>query len=301
MTASLSDAAASPRPGTGTGTRPADAAAEGGAVAGLRGARVLIPRGGSWGARVAAEVDRRGGVPIVAPLITSAPPRDEASRDRAFAALAAGEYSWLFVTSAASVEQLSAHNVRVPATTRIAAVGPATARAVAAAGADVAFVPVGESSAAAMAAQWCAGRTPAGAGRSLVVRSDLATAVISDELALRGFAVDVCIAYRTVGVDLPPQVAADLTTGAIDVVLLTSLSVARELRRQVGPLPPAVRVASIGPGTTRDAERLGFTVSHTARTQSVDALLAELDAHPPAEPAGGRPDPSIPTPPEGTP
>ena len=45
MTASLSDAAASPRPGTGTGTRPADAAAEGGAVAGLRGARVLIPRG----------------------------------------------------------------------------------------------------------------------------------------------------------------------------------------------------------------------------------------------------------------
>ena len=55
----------------------------------LRGARVLIPRDGSWGARVAAEVDRRGGIPIVAPLIASAPPRDEASRDRAFAALAA--------------------------------------------------------------------------------------------------------------------------------------------------------------------------------------------------------------------
>ena len=72
----------------------------------LRGARVLIPRDGSWGARVAAEVDRRGGIPIVAPLIASAPPRDEASRDRAFAALAAGDYSWLFVTSAASVEQL---------------------------------------------------------------------------------------------------------------------------------------------------------------------------------------------------
>ena len=60
-------------------------------------------------------------------------------------------------------------------------------------------------------------------------------------------------------------------------MLLTSLSVARELRRQVGPLPAQVRVASIGPGTTRDAERLGFTVAHTARTQSVDALLAELD------------------------
>lgn len=249
-----------------------------GAVAGaLAGARVLIPRGGAWGARVADEIARRGGEPVVAPLITSAPPRDEASRDRAFAALAAREYSWLFVTSAAGVEQLAAQGVVVPPATQVAAVGPATARAVAALGAEVAFVPRGESSAVALAAQWCAGREPSATGRSLVVRSDLATAHISDELQLRGFAVDVCIAYRTLGVDLAPEVAAELRSGRIDVVLLTSLSVARELRRQVGSLPPSVRVASIGPGTTRDAERLGFTISHTARTQSVDALVAELD------------------------
>ena len=243
----------------------------------LRGARVLIPRGGSWGDRVAREVARRGGEPVVAPLIASAPPRDAAERDRAFAALAAGDYSWLFVTSAASIEQIVSHGVDVPRETRIAAVGPATARAVASLGVEAAFVPAGESSAAALATQWCAGRTPARSGRSLVVRSDLASAVVSDELQLRGFAVDVCIAYRTVGVDLPVEVARELASGDIDVVLLTSLSVARELRRQVGPLRDGVRVASIGPGTTRDAERLGFTVSHTARTQSVDALLAELD------------------------
>lgn len=251
----------------------------------LRGARVLIPRGGAWGDRVAAEVARRGGEPVVAPLITAAPPRDEASRARAFAALAAGEYAWLFVTSAASVDQLAARGVEIPGTTQVAAVGPATARAVAALGSEVAFVPQGESSAVALAAGWCAGRAPADTGRSLVLRSDLATAHISDELQLRGFAVDVCIAYRTLGVDLAPEVVHDLRAGRLDVVLLTSLSVARELRRQVGALPPSVRVASIGPGTTRDAERLGFTIAHTARTQSVDALVAELDtptAHPPA-------------------
>ncbi|MFT4137360.1 uroporphyrinogen-III synthase, partial [Microbacterium sp.] len=213
-----------------------------------------------------------------APVIASAPPRDTAARDAAFVALAAGEYAWLFVTSAASVEQLARHGVTVPETTRIAAVGPATARAVAAIGAEAAFVPLGESSAAAMAAQWCTDRVPADTGRSLVIRSDLATAVISDELQVRGFAVDVCIGYRTVGVDLPASVVADLSSGAIDVVLLTSLSVARELRRQVGPLPPSVRVASIGPGTTHDARSIGFDVAHTARTQSVEALLAELDA-----------------------
>ena len=253
---------------------------------GLRGARVLVPRGGAWGARVATAITARGGDPIVAPLISSAPLRDEAARDRAFAALAAGEYGWMFVTSAASVEQLAAHGVVLPPRTRLAAVGPATARAARQAGYEVAFVPDGHSSASALALQWCAAHAPGEAGRALVVRSDLAAATVSDELQLRGFAVDVCIAYRTVGVDLDPAVVAALRATepdahapvAVDVVLLTSLSVARELRRQVGTLPARVRVASIGPGTTRDAERLGFSVAHTARTQSIDALVAELDS-----------------------
>lgn len=244
----------------------------------LRGRSVLIPRGGAWGERVRADLGRRGAEGIIAPVIASVPPRDAEARDRAFAALAAGEYAWLFVTSAAAVEQLQLRGVTLPPTTQIAAVGAATARAVAAAGAEVAFVPAGQSSATALVAQWCAGRDPGATGRCLVVRSDLATAVVSDELALRGFAVDVCIGYRTVGVDLDPDVKERLRSGGIDVVLLTSLSVGRELRRQVGRLPARTLVASIGPGTTRDAADIGFTVGHTARSQSVDALIAELDS-----------------------
>ncbi len=243
----------------------------------LAGSRVLIPRGGAWGEHVRAELHRRGAEGIVAPLIASRPPRDTMARDRVFAALAAGEYSWLFVTSAATVEQLVAHDIQVPATTRIAAVGRATARAVADAGFEVEFVPVGSSSASRMITQWCVGRSPAGTGRCLVLRSDLAMAVISDELELQGYDVDVCIAYRTVGVDLPAEIVSGLQHGGIDIVLLTSLSVGRELRRQVGELSPQVRVASIGPGTTRDARALGFVVGYTAKTQSIDALLAELD------------------------
>lgn len=249
----------------------------------LAGARVLVPRGGAWGERVRADLARRGAVGVVAPVIASAPPRDTAARDRAFAALAAGEYEWLFVTSAAAVEQ----GLSVPPTTSVAAVGRATARAVAAAGFEVAFVPDGQASAATLVTQWCSGHEPATTGRCLVVRSDLATAHVSDELELRGFDVDVCIGYRTVGVDLPPGVRADLQAGGIDVVLLTSLSVGRELRRQVGPLPATTIVASIGPGTTRDAEALGYTVGHTARSASIEALIAELDDDP--EPAPEEP------------
>jgi uroporphyrinogen-III synthase len=244
----------------------------------LHGARVLVPRAGAWGERVRADLRARGADAVLAPLIASAPPRDTAARDRAFAALAAGEYAWLFVTSAASIEQLRQHGIRIPATTRIAAVGRATARAVADAGWEVEFIPAGSASASALITQWCADRAPETTGRALVVRSDLAQAVVSDELEVRGFAVDVCIAYRTVGVDLEPDVRDGLRSGDIDVVLLTSLSVGRELRRQVGPLPASTLVASIGPGTTRDAEALGFAVGHTAQTQSIDALIAELDA-----------------------
>lgn len=246
----------------------------------LRGARVLVPRGGAWAERVRAELRARGADAVVAPLIASAPPRNTAARDRAFGALAAGDYAWLFVTSAASVDELRAQGIEVPASTRIAAVGRATARAVADAGWQVDFVPAGASSAAAMITQWCEGRTPARTGRCLVVRSDLAQAVVSDELEVRGYAVDVCIGYRTVGVDLDEKIAADLRSGAVDIVLLTSLSVGRELRRQIGALPATTLVASIGPGTTRDGTSLGFTIGHTARTQSIDALIAEIDALP---------------------
>lgn len=253
-------------------------------MSGLTGARVLVPRGGAWGDRVAGELARRGAEPVIAPLIRTAPPRDAAARDAAFTRLADGDDEWLFVTSAASVEQLalflSATGRALPASLRIAAVGQATARAVADLGAHVDFVPAGRSSAQAMIAQWCETHTASSTGRCLVVRSDLAGAVVSDELELRGFAVEVCIGYRTVGVDLAPAVAADLAAGRVQIVLLTSLSVGRELRRQVGTLPASTLVASIGPGTTRDAERLGFAVGHTARTQSIDALIAELDASP---------------------
>ena len=247
-------------------------------MSGLTGTRVLVPRGGAWGARVRDALVARGADAVVAPLIASRPPRDLAARDAAFARLAAGEYDWLFVTSAMTVEQLTTAGVVVPASTRIAVVGAATARAVAAAGWHVAFVPEGVSSGANLIAQWCARHTSAETGRCLVLRSDLAQPVVSDELELQGYPVDVGIAYRTVGIDLEPAVAGDLRTGRIDAVLLTSLSVGRELKRQVA-LPARVVVASIGPGTTRDAERIGIPVSLTSPVQTVDALIAELDAH----------------------
>lgn len=245
-------------------------------MSGLAGARVLVPRAGAWGDHVARELAARGADAVIAPLISTMDPIDVVARDRDLADLADGRFDWVFVTSATSVEVLS--HIDLPPATQVAVVGPATARAARARSLRVGFEPDGPASANNMIQQWL--RRHPGPARCLVVRSDLATAVVSDELELRGHDVRVCIAYRTVGVDLPDHIVADLRSGAIDTVLLTSLSVARELRRQVGALPLTTRVASIGAGTTHDAEALGYVISRTASRQSIDALIADLDTDP---------------------
>ncbi|RRJ86968.1 uroporphyrinogen-III synthase [Gulosibacter macacae] len=74
----------------------------------LRGVRVLVPRGGAHGEKMAAEVAAFGAEPVIVPMIDFAPVvGDEAVELRArLAALAAGEYDWLAVTSPRNVEML---------------------------------------------------------------------------------------------------------------------------------------------------------------------------------------------------
>lgn len=245
----------------------------------LVGRRVLIPRGGAWGARVQAACAARGATGVIAPLIEAKPPRDVAALEDYLRRLEAGEYHWLFVTSAATVEVLASHDVKLPSTTSVAVVGAATARALSDAGYEVSFQPKGRASARSLIAQWRPEHPPADDGRYLIMRSDLAMATISDDLYTAGYDVDVCIAYRTVGVDLADDVRQALAAGEFDAVLLTSLSVGRELRQQVPELPATTVLVSIGPGTTREAERLGLPTQVTAPVQTVEAMLDALGQH----------------------
>ena len=119
----------------------------------LAGWRVLVPRGGPWGDGVAASLRTLGAVPVVAPLIDFASTRDPDTLDEALAGLEAGEFDWLTVTSATTVDVLFAHGTRIPPTTRVAAVGETTAAALQAVGYRVDLVPDRDNSAAGMADQ----------------------------------------------------------------------------------------------------------------------------------------------------
>ena len=107
--------------------------------------RVLVPRGGPWGDGVAASLRERGAIPVVAPLINFAPTTDPETLIKAFARLADGEYDWVTVTSATTVDVLYAYEAAIPASTRVAAVGETTAAALQAVGYHVDLVPEAEN------------------------------------------------------------------------------------------------------------------------------------------------------------
>ena len=218
---------------------------------------MLVPRAGEWGSRAARLLEHRGLTPVIVPLIAY-----EAAEPMP-AGLARGDYDWLVVTSARTVEALGAIAER----TKVIAVGEATAAALRAAGVSVHFVPR-DSSAAGIADEW-----PGSADetRVLLPQSDLADRGLASVLTNRGLAVRTVVAYRTVPVAVPPE-----GRSPVDWILVTSGSVARQVAAQLTPLRHGTRVACIGERTAAEARALGLPVDAVAAERSLESLIAAL-------------------------
>jgi len=239
----------------------------------LAGWRVLVPRGGRWGDTVAATLRGYGAVPVIAPLINFASTDDAQTLANAFYELQDGQFDWLVVTSATTVDVLAGQSVSVPPETKIAAVGETTAAALAVAGYRVEFIPEGDNSARGLLKEWPIGEI---SGRVLIPQSDIAEPSLVSGLAELGLDVQFVSAYRTVGVPIAEHVASDVASGRIGAVLVTSGSVARQVAEQLAPLPEGTIVACIGPRTAFDARAAGLTVDVIAESRSADALVDAL-------------------------
>ncbi|MET0811696.1 MAG: uroporphyrinogen-III synthase [Microbacterium sp.] len=237
----------------------------------LAGWRVLVPRGGPWGDSVAASLRRQGATPVIAPLINFAPTNDQATLDQALADLEAGAFDWLTVTSATTVDVLFAHRASIPAATKVAAVGETTAAALQAVGYRVDLVPERVNSAAGMSEQMIA--LDPEPRDILTLRSEIAQPVLTRLLAEAGHRVRSVVAYRTVGVPVTDRIAEDVRNGRINAILVTSGSVAEQVRQQFRDIPDTTVIAAIGPRTAKDARRAGLPVDVVAATQTVDALI----------------------------
>ena len=166
---------------------------------------------------------------------------------------------------------LFAHRAVIPASTKVAAVGETTAAALQAVGYKVDLVPETDNSAAGMAQQLIA--LEAEPRQILTLRSEIAKPVLTQSLIDAGHHVESVVAYRTVGVPVTERILRDVSNGRINAILVTSGSVAEQVREQFPEIPDTTLLAAIGPRTAQDALNAGLSVSVVADRQTVDALI----------------------------
>lgn len=229
----------------------------------LAGRRIALtrPEAGALGARLV----ELGARVVHVPLIEIADPADGGSAlRRALLRLAA--FDWLAVTSANGAERVGSHAAGHPAV-RLAAVGPATARALAAAAGRpvdlVATVPRVEG----LLAEF-----PRAPSRVLVAQADRAGSALADGLTAAGHQVEAVTAYRTITRRPEPAEAAELAT--VDAVVLASGSAAISWVEALGAAVPALVVA-VGPSTARTARTHGLHVTYVAPAPDA-ATVADL-------------------------
>ena len=157
---------------------------------------------------------------------------------------------------------------------RVAAIGPATARALRAHGVLADVLPdraVAESLVDAL------GEQPV--SRALIARACVARDLLPDALRARGAEVDVLELYETVAEPLSAEQLGAVRTA--DYVTFTSASTVANLLGALGGDTAALdgaRLASIGPITSDALRREGLEPSFEADPHDVDGLLAALVA-----------------------
>ena len=239
----------------------------------LFGRRIIVTRAREQASGLVERLHALGAATVELPVIEIGEPADGGAALRE-AARRVGDYDWVAFTSANAVTRFFAALGEVGSDTRalggrrVAAIGPGTADALAAAGVRADLVPerfVAESLLDAF---------PAGPGRVLLPRAAVARDALPAGLTDRGFAVDVVEAYRTaVGRPAPEALAAAATAHA---VTFTSSSTVTNYLAVAGDLPVPPVVACIGPVTADTARANGLTVDVVAAEHTIEGLVDAL-------------------------
>jgi len=263
----------------------------------LRGIRVLVGRARHQAGALAAELRKLGADVIQIPFIEIRKPRSFRPLDTALRNL--GTYDWLILTSANGVEamwkrmeKLQLRRIALAAkrkSIRIAAIGPATKKAIERRGIKVDVVPreyVAESVVSSL-------REKVKGKRILLVRAKVARDVIPRELRRAGAHVDVVEAYETV----VPRASRRRLQAALNnprrrphVVTFTSSSTVRNFvellaageTRSRGRVARAhtgldgIQLASIGPVTSSTLRELGLPVDIEAREFTIPGLTEAI-------------------------
>jgi uroporphyrinogen III methyltransferase / synthase len=245
----------------------------------LSGKRIVVTRTRKQASALSNKLRTLGAQVIEFPTIRIEPPSDL----RAFAELVqdAHMYDWIVFTSANGVDAFFEiffklyDDAREIGGARIAAIGPATAQRVKDFHLHVDLQPedfVAEAVVKEFKKQGSVENL-----RILLVRAEKARDVLPKGLSDLGAIVDEAFAYRTV-----PETRD--TTGArrrlekdgADLITFTSSSTVENFLARGLPWPKGMRVASIGPITSKTARDHGLTIDIEAQRHDIDGLVQAI-------------------------
>ncbi len=285
----------------------------------LQGKRVLVTRTREQASAFSQQLRLAGAFPVEFPTIRIEPPRDWTQLDTALQRLYVDNvqdnqqgYDWLVFTSANGVavccERLRerGYDLLAMSPVRIAAIGPATATALAHYGLKADLVPdeyIAESMATAIIEDARQRGVSLADMHILLARAAEARNVLVSQLQQAGAHVDEVAAYYTHAVDHDDvqghAVLELLRQGNLDIITFTSSSTVRnfvawlkDCERHdpiqedhaqslvaVITAQARVRVACIGPITAQTARELGLPVHIEAKEFSIEGLMQAIVAY----------------------
>jgi uroporphyrinogen III methyltransferase/synthase len=251
------------------------------------GKTVLVTRARTQSEEITTRLEALGAAVIHFPTIEFIPPNSWTSLDGSIGRLR--EYDWIVFTSANGVHfffkrlselrqedagQLLAGHV-------LCAIGPATARAIQAAGGNAAVVASDSRAEGALTAivDHAGGEANISGLRFLIPRARIAREALPDGLRRLGAKVDAVEAYQTIKPDVDPEAIIRLFKDySIDAVTFTSSSTVSNFAELAGlsdlsDLLATTLVACIGPTTAETAARHGLTTVVQPELHTAAALV----------------------------
>ncbi|WP_304089583.1 uroporphyrinogen-III synthase, partial [Phascolarctobacterium succinatutens] len=247
----------------------------------LFGKTVIVTRARAQASALTKKLEAQGAKVIEAPAIKIVPAADYAPLDNAIAHL--DEYKWLVFTSANGVDYFferlaeAKKDARALASVKLAAIGSATAKALAGHGLTADLIPSAYK--AEELAEALAGEITAG-DKILLARAKVAREVLPESLRKIGAIVDVVTAYETVAdCENKEELIAALESGEASVVTFTSSSTVTNLLEVLGDkkeLLNKAALAAIGPVTADTLKKHGYTPAINAAEYTIDGLMTAI-------------------------
>lgn len=251
----------------------------------LEGKRIVVTRALEQSRDLLARLEAMGATVLLFPAVSFSEPVDTVDLDRAIRSLSG--FDWLLFTSANAVRFFAGRCRKLgvqpesDAGYRCAAVGPATAGAVAMEGFSVDHV-AQEFVGSALARELSAALR---GQKVLLPRSDRARGDLPNALKSFGAEVTEVVAYHTGGVGaMEPAVLQAVREGQVDVISFFSPSAVENMRAELGEetlarLGAKAALAAVGPVTSAALRSAGLLVAIEAPLATAESMAAAIAAY----------------------